>query len=74
MNDETIMVTGGAGFIGSNIIIDLLERNDSVICVDNFDDYYNPQIKEQNIKEFKKYKNFNLFRSDVRDYNTMKIT
>ena len=39
-----ILVTGGAGFIGSHVCETLLKRKDKVICVDNFNDYYNPNI------------------------------
>jgi nucleoside-diphosphate-sugar epimerase len=44
-----ILVTGGAGFIGSSVCKKLLSFGHRVICVDNFNDYYDPQIKEDNI-------------------------
>ena len=40
-----ILVTGSAGFIGSSLIKDLLARGDEVVGIDNFNDYYDPQIK-----------------------------
>jgi nucleoside-diphosphate-sugar epimerase len=37
-----VLVTGGAGFIGSYVVKYLLERNDFVVCIDDFNDYYDP--------------------------------
>ncbi len=51
-NNIEILVTGGAGFIGSHLIKRLLEDGHEVICLDNFNDYYNPEIKKDNIKPF----------------------
>ncbi len=72
MKAEHILVTGGAGFIGSNLIRRLLADNKSVICVDDFNDYYSPLIKENNIKQFLGQKNFQLCRVDIRDFNSLK--
>ena len=47
---NNILVTGGAGFIGSNLCEKLLKKN-FVICVDNFNDYYDPQVKRNNIQK-----------------------
>jgi len=60
-----ILVTGGAGFIGSHVCEKLISSGHKVICVDNFNDYYAPQIKENNISEMRKEKNFILFRNDI---------
>ena len=48
---ETVLVTGGAGFIGFHTAKALLERGDSVIVVDNFNDYYDASLKEDRIKD-----------------------
>ena len=72
MKNEHILVTGGAGFIGSNLIRRLLADNKSVICVDDFNDYYSPLTKENNIKQFLGQKNFQLCRVDIRDFNSLK--
>ena len=63
----SILVTGGAGFIGSHLIDRLLEEGHSVICLDNFDPYYDPQLKRKNIKHNLGNKNFTLIEADVRD-------
>jgi UDP-glucuronate 4-epimerase len=69
---QTILVTGGAGFIGSNVTKSLLEKKYRVICVDNFDSLYNPSLKEKNIEEFLSNQNFVLERVDILDFEKMK--
>ena len=64
---ETILVTGGAGFIGSHLIKNLLERNRHVVCLDNFNDYYDPQIKRRNVASVAGRKNYFLAEGDIRD-------
>ena len=63
----TYLITGGAGFIGSSLADDLLERNNRVVVIDNFCDFYDPQIKENNIKNALKNDNYKLYRGDIRD-------
>lgn len=64
-----VLITGGAGFIGSATAKALMERGDTPVLIDNFNDYYDPQLKEDRIKKFlKAYKGkFTLYRGDIRD-------
>jgi UDP-glucuronate 4-epimerase len=70
--NKNILVTGGAGFIGSNLIEKLLKEGYEVVCLDNFNDYYNPQIKRNNIKPYLREKRFDLIEADIRDKDTLK--
>lgn len=62
-----VVVTGGAGFIGSNLIENLLDGGHEIICMDNFDDYYDPVVKRKNIDSFLGNDNFQLIEGDIRD-------
>jgi UDP-glucuronate 4-epimerase len=61
------LVTGGAGFIGSHLCDALLARGDEVVCLDNFNDYYSPTRKRQNIAGALKRPGFTLVEADFRD-------
>jgi UDP-glucuronate 4-epimerase len=61
-----LVVTGGAGFIGSNLCEELLKEGHRVICIDNFNDFYDPIIKRRNIETFKSDK-FKLYEGDILD-------
>ena len=61
LSNKKILVTGGAGFIGSNLCEVLLEKANKVICLDNF-----ATGKRDNIKEFLKDSNFILIEGDIR--------
>jgi len=47
---KKVLVTGGAGFVGSSVAKFLLERGDDVVVVDEVNDYYDPRIKENNLE------------------------
>jgi UDP-glucuronate 4-epimerase len=66
-----IMVTGGAGFIGSHTVDALLARGDEVVCVDNFNDYYSPQRKRSNLSQAHGFPSFQLYEKDIRDFQEM---
>src|SRR3989344_2388083 len=67
-----VMVTGGAGFIGSHVCEALLDLGHKVVCVDNFDDLYDPKIKEKNIENLGAKDGFSFHKADIRDYDGMK--
>ncbi len=60
INSTTILVTGGAGFIGSHLCRKLLEQGNSVICVDNFITGF-----QKNIEELKANSKFKLIKRDI---------
>ncbi|MBP9751300.1 MAG: SDR family NAD(P)-dependent oxidoreductase [Candidatus Moranbacteria bacterium] len=64
-----ILITGGAGFIGSATAKKLMDRGDKVVLIDNFNDYYDPKLKRDRISKFlKDYKGrFTLYKGDIRD-------
>lgn len=69
---QTFFVTGGAGFIGSHLCESLLHQGHKVICFDNFNDYYDPQIKRQNIKWLSGKSNFTLNEGDFLDLSLLR--
>jgi|LSQX01.1.fsa_nt_gb UDP-glucuronate 4-epimerase len=72
---STILVTGGAGFIGSHLCEALLKDHHFVVSIDSFNDYYDPALKRENIEEIKltaldngiKPSNFVSLEGDIRD-------
>ena len=62
-----ILVTGAAGFIGSMTALQLLERGDTVIGLDNFNDYYDVSLKEARASRLQPYENFAMHRLDLAD-------
>jgi UDP-N-acetylglucosamine 4-epimerase len=62
LSGKKILVTGGAGFIGSNLCEELLKRNNAVICLDNFS-----TGKKENIAEFLSDPSFTLMEGDIRN-------
>lgn len=66
-----ILVTGGAGFIGSHIIEALLRDGNEVICLDSFDSYYDPGIKRKNLEHLLQDKNFRLVEGDINNVNLL---
>lgn len=81
--NETILITGGAGFIGSHVCEELLKtkNNTTIIIVDNFNNYYNPKIKRNNVKVLERHRDtnikthnniLNVYEGDISDLNFLK--
>ncbi len=62
-----VLVTGAAGFIGSNLAEALLRRGDTVVGLDNFNDYYSPLRKRTNALALSAYPAFEMREMDLRD-------
>ena len=62
-----VLVTGGAGFIGSHLCERLLDQGKGVICLDNFDDYYDPAIKRRRVAAVVDRPGYRLVEGDIRD-------
>ncbi|MEW6066080.1 MAG: NAD-dependent epimerase/dehydratase family protein [Bacillota bacterium] len=67
MKYKKIMVTGGAGFIGSHLVDKLLDAECEVLCLDDFNDYYNPALKRQNVHQHLANPAYRLVEGDIRD-------
>ena len=66
-SNQRVLVTGGAGFIGSNLCEELLNRNNFVVCLDNFS-----TGKRENIEAFSNNENFKLIEGDIRNLEDCK--
>lgn len=66
-----VLITGSAGFIGSNLALRLLERGDTVIGIDNHNDYYDPAIKEARLARHVNHPNYIHLRIDLANRNAI---
>jgi UDP-glucose 4-epimerase len=69
LKNKKILVTGGAGFIGSHLVDKLLQMGNTVIIYDNFDDFYTG--KEKNIEHVSENKDFRLIRDDILNFSSL---
>lgn len=72
MKKQTVLVTGGAGFIGSHVIKKLCDRGHIVVAVDNFNKYYDPVLKELRVKVFLKGYKIPFYRYNIADFENLK--
>ena len=66
-----VLVTGSAGFIGAHLVLRLLARGDTVIGLDNHNNYYDPALKEARLALFAKHPNYTHCRVDLADRSAM---
>ena len=64
LSDKRVLVTGGAGFIGTNLVESLLSSGNSVVCLDNFS-----TGKRENLLTFNQNPNFKLIEGDIRNFS-----
>lgn len=67
-----ILITGAAGFIGSHLTDALLARGETVVGVDDFNDYYDPAVKRRNLADATKNSEFTLIELDIRDASALR--
>ena len=68
----SILVTGGAGFIGSHFIEMLLARTERpIVCLDNYNDYYDPALKRQNTAAYRDNPRVTMVEGDFCDFSAM---
>jgi UDP-glucuronate 4-epimerase len=63
----SVLITGGAGFIGSHVASHLLDQGERVIIVDNFNDFYDPAIKRRNVLDLKARGSLDVRELDILD-------
>ncbi len=68
-----VVVTGGAGFIGSHTCERLLQGGHKVVCIDNFNDYYSPSTKYENVASIRENPDFQLVEGDIRDRAALSV-
>ena len=65
----SILVTGAAGFIGSNLVKALFRKNcgETIVGIDNMNDYYDPRLKDERLKQLQEYEGFVFIKGNIAD-------
>ena len=71
MGNKKILITGCAGFIGSQFALKSLKKNFRVIGIDNLDNYYSTSLKKKRVFILKKSKNFKFYKIDIRNFKKL---
>lgn len=66
-----LLITGGAGFIGSHVVDRRLARGDRVVVIDDFNDFYDPKLKRRNAAGHQGNAGYRLVEADIRDRQTL---
>ena len=66
------LVTGAAGFIGYHLCVKLLNRGETVLGIDNLNNYYDVQLKKDRLKQIENRKNFHFIKQDICDSKSLK--
>ncbi len=69
---QHIIITGGAGFIGSSLADQLISEGHQVTAIDNYDPFYDKAIKERNIASLRAHPNFKILELDINDLDAMR--
>src|SRR5438067_2666124 len=72
MKQQTYLVTGAAGFVGSRLAKQLLGRGQRVVGIDNFNDYYPRVHKDRHLADLKDQRAFTMIEADLRDVPRLK--
>ena len=66
-----VLITGVAGFIGCHVALQLLARGDTVIGLDNLNDYYDPKLKRARLEMLNNHHGFSFFYQDLSDKDAL---
>src|SRR5262245_7536209 len=72
LRTSRVLLTGGAGFIGSHIAEALIDAGANLTIIDNFDAFYDPRLKRANIDALRNRGSFDLVEADIRDLDAMR--
>ena len=71
-DNDAILVTGAAGFIGFHLSRRLLDMGERVVGVDNLNSYYDVSLKRDRLKILQSYKHFSFYKEDIQDLEALK--